>query len=121
MDDAEKERRGLLKDEWIWLQDQYEDFDRRSLTIKGWVSAGSAAALAIAFKDAGTHGRAVAIFIILLSACFWYLEARWKLFQYAHRTRIRVIEAYFRNDSDIYLQNPSPLQSYHSWFTIYQR
>ena len=48
----EKERASYLKDEWLLLQNHYEDFDRRSLTIKGWVSTGATAGLAIAFgKD----------------------------------------------------------------------
>jgi hypothetical protein len=36
--------RGYLKDEYLLLQDQYEDFDRRTLTIKSWIGTGAFAA-----------------------------------------------------------------------------
>ena len=52
------QRRGYLRDEYLFLQGQYEDYDKRSLTIKGWVSTGAIAALALAFKAYLSAGRA---------------------------------------------------------------
>ena len=43
----EQERRGLLKDEYLLLQKQYEDIDRRTITIKGWIGTGAVAALVV--------------------------------------------------------------------------
>jgi len=41
------QREQFLKDEYLKLQDQYEDYDRRALMIKGWVGAGAIAAVAL--------------------------------------------------------------------------
>ena len=38
------------------------------------------------------------MFVTVIALVFWYLEAKWKLFQHALADRIRVIEAYFRDD-----------------------
>ena len=62
----DQQDRGFLKDEYLKLQDLFEDFDRRSLTIKGWVSAGAAVAIvagaALAFARAiGEFGSLVLI------------------------------------------------------------
>lgn len=112
----EKEQRGFLKDEYLLLQNQYEDYDRRSLTIKGWVGSGAATALALAFNSSYKSALLIPIFVIVIAAVFWYLEAYWKVFQYALADRIRVIEAYFRNDTDILIRNPAPFQAYNFWF-----
>jgi len=102
MDD--QERRAFLKDEYLFLQNQYEDFDRRSLTIKGWLSTGAIAAIALSFNSSYKDVYVVPILVASIAAVFWYLEAYWKLFQYALADRIRVIEAYFRSDSDGHLE-----------------
>jgi hypothetical protein len=47
------------------------------------------------------------------------IEAYWKVFQYASADRIRIIEAYFRNDPDILIKDPDPFQIYHWWFKSY--
>jgi hypothetical protein len=116
----EKDRRELLKEEYFFLQGQYEDFDRRSLSIKGWISGGAAAALALGVNGTGDSPRYVAIIIIAITASVWWLEVTWKLFQGALRDRIRLIEAYFRSDEDIFDKRPSPLQIYHAWFRSFR-
>ena len=103
----------FLKDEYLKLQDQYEDYDRRSLTIKGWVSAGAAAALVLGLKEQGALGPRVWLVVGGLAICFWYLEARWKSFQYALRPRIEALELYFRGGSEV---APAPLQIFSAWF-----
>lgn len=111
----------LLRDEYLKLQDQYEDYDRRALTIKGWISAASIAGFALGI-DSGKHVNvATLIAIALIALCFWYLESSWKLFQYAIRDRIRIIEAHFRKDERILFKNPQPLQIYHWWFKSYSQ
>jgi hypothetical protein len=110
------EKRGFLKDEYLLLQDQYEDFDRRSLTIKGWIATGAAAALAISFSATSRLAYAVPVIVAILTAVFWYLEAYWRLFQDAIGDRIRVIEAYFRSDPDILEKEPAPFQTYHRFY-----
>ena len=110
------EDRAFLKDEYLKLQDQYEDFDRRSLTIKGWVSAGAAIAFASGFKASEPFSVAAWLAIAAIALSFWYLEARWKQFQYALAGRITTLEAYFRGEST----EPAPLQMYKAWFASYQ-
>jgi hypothetical protein len=114
-------RNTYLKDEYLFLQSQYEDYDKRSLTIKGWVSTGSAAALALAFNAAYKAGVYIPIMLAVIVSVIWYLEAYWKLFQYALGDRIRIIEAYFRNDPDIMFKDPEPFQIYNWWFKSYSK
>jgi hypothetical protein len=111
---------GFLRDEYLKLQDQYEDFDRRALTIKGWVGAGSAAAMAIGLDSNKSGGGAIWIITIVLSLCFWYLEARWKQFQFALQDRIRILEAHFRGDMDILVKDPAPFQIFDWWNRSYE-
>lgn len=111
-----EQRLVFLKDEYLKLQDYYEDYDRRSLTIKGWIAAGAAAGIAIGLDPEKNGGGMVWIFIALIAACFWYLETYWKTFQYALADRIRIIEAYFRNDKTSLFPDPDPLQIYAWWF-----
>jgi hypothetical protein len=110
------ELRGFLKDEYLLLQDQYEDFDRRTLTIKGWIATGAVAALAISFGSSNKYSYLIPILVALLAAVFWYLEGYWRLFQEAIGDRIRVIEAYFRADREIFERNPDPFQIYHRFY-----
>ena len=109
--------RGFLKDEYFKLQDQYEDFDRRSLMIKGWVSAGAAIALVAGMSGERSFAPQQWLVIAILVACFWFLEARWKQFQYATRGRIVELEAFFRNEGG---PQPKPLQIYQRWFATYR-
>lgn len=55
----------------------------------------------------------------VISIVFWYLEAHWKIFQYALGDRIRVIEAHFRGDTEILIKDPVPFQVYGSWLNSY--
>ena len=117
----EKEYRGFLKDEYLLLQNQYEDYDRRSLTIKGWVGTGAVAAIALAFNTSYLNAFLIPVFVIVIAAVFWFLEACWKVFQYSLADRIRVIEAFFRDDNEILIRHPAPFQAYHSWFKSFAK
>lgn len=109
----------FLKDEYLKLQDQYEDYDRRALQIKGWVSAAAIAGFALGI-DANKQIESRTLLVISSFAlCFWYLEAVWKTFQYAISDRIRILEAYFRGDTAILITDPKPFQIYHWWFKSY--
>jgi hypothetical protein len=80
---TDPEFRAFLKDEYLLLQDQYEDFDRRTLTIKGWIGTGAFAALAVAFSSSYKCAYILPLLVAILADIFWYLEAYWKLFQQA--------------------------------------
>jgi hypothetical protein len=62
----ETQRRNFLKDEYLLLQTQYESFDSRSLTIKGWTSTGALAALAVGFAVQHEHSYILPLFVIVL-------------------------------------------------------
>jgi hypothetical protein len=116
----DRDRSDLLKAEYLLLQNHYEDFDKRTLTIKGWIAAGATAALAIPFGNNSKHAYFVPISIMIIAASFWYLEAHWKVFQDAIGDRIRIIEAYFRANSDILDRNPFPFQAYYQFSISYE-
>jgi hypothetical protein len=104
----------FLKDEYVLLQNQYEAFDQRSLTIKGWISAGSIGAIAVGLSGKTPHGELIWPVTALLALCFWYLEARWKTFQYALRDRICLIEKIFHKHFGS--AELAPFQIFRAWF-----
>jgi hypothetical protein len=119
-----KDLRDLLKEEYFKLQDLFEDFDNRALTIKGWVASGAIAALALAFgvsEKFAPFAFYIPIFVATVTACVWGLETTWKIFQGGFAGRIRTIEAYFRDDPDRIDKTPKPLQIYHAWADAFHR
>nr|VFK55559.1 MAG: hypothetical protein BECKTC1821F_GA0114240_100726 [Candidatus Kentron sp. TC] len=109
--------RHYLKEEYFMLQNQYEDYDRRALHIKGWIGAGAIAGIAIGFDSEKPN--IIWILISILSGCFWWLEAKWRVFQRSNDARIRSIEAYFRGEDEILIKDLKPLQIYHCWYKSY--
>lgn len=113
----ETDRQSLLKEEYFRLQEDFEDYDKRTLSIKGWVAAGSVVAVAQA-----TNSKLLApdliFFLAVITASIWVLEATWKMFQQGFAGRIRTLEAYFRGDPTAVDPSPTPLQIYHSWFVF---
>ncbi len=103
MSDTDRtELRNLLAQEYLKLQDQFEDFDNRALLIKGWIGSGAIAALALAFGVSEKFAQFafwIPIFVAIITACVWGLETTWKVFQGGFAGRIRMIEAYFRGRS----------------------
>src|SRR5260370_32534860 len=94
-EDALPDWRGLLRDEYLLLQNAYEDSDRRAVTIKGWSATVAAVGLGAGFQ----YGRREFWMISVGTAVvFWVLEAIWKAFQYGHSRRIQQIESYFRGE-----------------------
>ena len=124
---SDTERKAFLKDEYFLLQGQYEDFDRRSITIKGWVTTGSIVGFGTALAQEQQYvSVSILAIVALLSAVVWYLEATWKQFQYAFQQRIRTIEPYFRSDDEFFrmrpdLSNPpDPFQIFSSWMSSHK-
>ena len=109
----------FLKDEYLKLQDQYEDYDRRALHIKGWIGAAAITGFALGIDSNKNIDNRTLLIIGAIAICFWYLEASWKTFQYAISDRIRVLEAHFRQDKDILIKDPKPFQIYSWWFKAY--
>ena len=93
----ENKKNELLKDEYLKLQDIYEDFDRRTLTIKGWAITICLGGIAVGFEKG-----LASLWILsgIAALLFWLIEAKWKTYQYANTYRIRMIEGYFRGDED---------------------
>jgi hypothetical protein len=116
----DQELRGFLKDEYLLLQDQYEDFDRRTLTIKGWIGIGAFAALGVSFSSSDKRAYVVPLLVAILAGIFWYLEACWKLSQQATADRIRIIEVYFREDAEVFEKDLVPFQAYHRFSLSYK-
>jgi len=106
-----------LKEEYVYLQNQYEDFDKRALSIKGWVAGGALAALGFALKEPPGKATEIAcIAVACVALSIWILEANWKMFQHALRDRIRILEAFFRGQTDVLFKNPPPFQIFHWWY-----
>ena len=112
---TEAEKNEFLKEEYLKLQDIYEDFDRRALTIKGWAITICLGAIAIGFEKKISSFWMLSGLAALL---FWLIEAKWKTYQHANAYRIRTIEGYFRGDKD--KKEIVPLQIYNSWFRAYK-
>lgn len=111
---TEDQKIQLLKDEYLKLQEIYEDFDHRSLTIKGWAITICLGGIAVGFEK---ENFPLLVISGIASLLFWWVEARWKTFQYAYSYRIRQIEGFFRGDEN--KKDLLPLQIYNSWFKAY--
>jgi hypothetical protein len=89
-----------LQKEYLYLSGVWDDFDRRVLTIKGWTSAGSIAAMfAWASKPEASIGFAVGLAILIVA--MWVLEAQWKVFQHSNGSRIAALEAHFAGGAQL--------------------
>jgi hypothetical protein len=104
----------LLKDEYIMLQNFYEDIDAKGLNIKNW-------SITVALAAIGTG--LVYESNILLVACatalmFWILEAYWRGLSYFFVVRIKNIEKAFANSTE---DKEIPLQVYSTWDKAYKK
>ena len=102
-------RRDDLKAEYALLQNQYEAFDARALTIKSWATPLLAGGVGVGYKE---DSIILILAAILAAFCLWVLEGIWKCFQYCYIDRITLIESWFEkeNASDI-----PPLQIFAAW------
>jgi len=103
---------GLLKDEYVMLQQFYQDIDEKGLNIKNW-------SITVALTSVG-----VGLFYernILWIACaaafmFWVLEAYWRGLSYFFGVRIKQIEKAFEEGR---AESETPLQVYSTWEEAY--
>jgi hypothetical protein len=107
--------RDELKAEYTILQTQYEAFDARALTIKAW-----SAPLLTGGVGFGVKEQSIVLILALIVAalCLWSLEATWKAFQYCYTDRIKLIEAWFR---DQHPQEMPPFQIFTAWGEVWDR
>lgn len=108
------ERCKLLAAEYIHIQEVIERFDERALTIKAWSVTASMAGLGAAFT---ANIPEVLLLSAVSSLVFWFIEARWKTFQYAYYPRSEAIESFFRGETD----DLFPMQIGESWFTEWKK
>jgi len=107
-------RADLLKDEYIMLQNFYEDIDSKGLTIKNW-------AITVALAAIGTgilYRKEVFIVGFFASLVFWYLEAHWRGLSHFFAVRIMNIESAFQSEQ---WKNEIPLQVYSTWSKEYEK
>lgn len=111
--DANK-RVDLLKDEYVMLQNFYEDIDEKGLNIKNWSITVALASIGTGFiyhKIAFLLGFGTAIM-------FWILEAYWRGLSYYFVVRIKDIEAAFANNEQ---DKEVPLQVYSTWAHAFEK
>ena len=107
--------RDFLRQEYFQLQKAVEDFDQRSLTMKGWSVTASMAAIGAAFTQATPT-----LFLLASASAFlfWVIEALWKSFQQAYYPRIRKIEDFMRGVGAEEFSSPDIA---HSWSMAWRK
>jgi len=98
---------------YLLLQNFYEGFDTRIITIKGWSATVGMAAIGGGFYQ--THY--LWLFAAAASLIFWLVEALWKSFQYMYSPRIQQLEKAFASGE---FAGIAPFQVYTSWFAALQ-
>jgi hypothetical protein len=104
----------LLKDEYIMLQNMYEDMDSKGLTIKNWAIT---VALAIIGTSILNESKNLLWLAFAASFVFWYLEAYWRGLSHFFAVRIQNIEAAIQNGT---WEKELPLQVYSTWSKEYK-
>jgi hypothetical protein len=110
---SDQERRSLLKDEYLHIQQIIEGFDARVITIKAWSVSTSLAGIGGAFA---AHSAPVLLMASISSLLFWSIEAVWKTFQYAHYKRSSEIEKFFAGLE----KNLTPMQIGAKWYQYWK-
>jgi len=108
-----KDYTSLLKDEYVMLQNFYEDIDEKGLNIKNW-------SITVALASIGTgvvYDRNVLLIACAAAFMFWVLEAYWRGLSYFFVVRIKNIEKAFAEGE---AQNTIPLQVYSTWDKAYK-
>ena len=98
----------LLKDEYLFLEQDYEDIDKKCLNIKGW-NITLVAVLIVAGLEFSGILFAVGAFA---SFVFWYIEAYYRGLTFFIQIRIKMIEKAFRNNDCV---SVTPFQLYSTW------
>jgi hypothetical protein len=105
---------GLLRDEYLMVQEFYQDIDRRCFTIMGW-----SITVAVTAIGAGiVYAQSILLLVASLAALtFWYLEASWRGLSYFMSHRILQIEETIAGGTGGGL---TPLQLYTEWEQEYR-
>ena len=111
---TDTEKIPLLKDEYLFLEKAYEDYDARLMTIKGWGATVAIAAIGLGFYQ----NSYLWLFAAGASVVFWYLESIWKVYQNNYATRIKTLECAFRENQ---FSKIAPFQIYNSWWESDQK
>ena len=99
----------LLKDEYLMVQEFYQDIDRRCFTIMGWSITVAVTALGAAV----VYAQPILLLVAFISAVtFWYLEASWRGLSHFMSQRILQIE---RAIAAAKVDSLLPLQLYTEW------
>ena len=104
----------LLKDEYIMLQQFYEDIDGKGLTIKSW-------AITVALAAIGTglfYRKEILLIGFFAALVFWYLEGQWRGLSHFFSARIKEIEKVFQSGR---WNEEAPLQVYATWGKEYKK
>ena len=97
-----------LRAEYVLIQNQYEAFDQRALSLKALATPLLGAGLAIGLKEGSC---AILAATVLVAVSLWVLEGIWKSFQYCLSERIRRLEAWHRGE----LEDLAPFQIFTAW------
>jgi len=81
----------ILQEEYFYLQKSVDEYDKKSLTIKGWSITFSLAILVGAFVKCNEILLLISSFSALL---FWIIDWYWKQFQNANYARLFDIERF---------------------------
>jgi len=104
-----------LKAEYLLIQNQYEAFDQRALSMKALATPLLGAGIAFGVKE---HSAEVLYATILVAASLWLLEAIWKGFQYSLIARIQLLEAWFRGEGR---EDEPPFQIYTAFGQVHRQ
>jgi hypothetical protein len=99
-----------LRAEYLLLQNMYEDYDKRALSLKAIAGPLLGAGVAAGLREGGD---AILVATIAVALSLWLLEAIWKSFQYCLVARIELLEAWFRTENGAAVI--APFQIYAAW------
>lgn len=91
LDDLELD---LLKQEYFFLQNTIEDYNKQIWVIKALGITGTGAILALMIQQK-TNATAIAFIGSAIPLFFWILESQWKHFQHGFYPRVAEIESIF--------------------------
>lgn len=105
---------GMLKDEYVMLQQFYEDIDEKGLNIKNW-----SVTVALATIGAGlVYHKNIFLLTCAAAIMFWMLEGYWRGLSYFFVVRIKQIEKIFASGR---AEQETPLQVYATWEEAYRQ
>ncbi|VWX54416.1 hypothetical protein [Novosphingobium sp. 9U] len=101
-----------LKAEYLLVQNQYEAFDQRALSMKALATPLLGAGIVAGIKDPSS---AILWATILVAASLWLLEGIWKGFQKNLAYRVEKLERWYRGEEP---GDMVPFQVYSEWNAV---